>query len=89
MIYVSDKIKLYRYISVLYMDEPMDGKTYYYKTNKYDLDEGDIVIVDRNGELVKAEVISVEVYKENEVPFPLNNTKDIISKDNNYINIEY
>ena len=34
---MSDKIKLYRYISVLYMDEPMDGKTYYYKTNKYDL----------------------------------------------------
>ena len=86
---MSDKIKLYRYISVLYMDEPMDGKTYYYKTNKYDLDEEDIVIVDRNGELVKAEVISVEVYKENEVPFPLNNTKGIISKDNNYINIEY
>ena len=86
---MSDKIKLYRYISVLYMDEPMDGKTYYYKTNKYDLDEGDIVIVDRNGELVKAEVISVEVYKENEVPFPLINTKDIISKDSNYINIEY
>lgn len=77
---MSDIIELYRYISVLYMDEPMDGKTYYYKTNKYDLDEGDIVIVDRNGELVKAEVISVEVYKENEVPFPLDKVKDIIDK---------
>ena len=34
----------------------MDGKTYYYKTNKYDLDERNIVIVDRNGELVKAKL---------------------------------
>ena len=27
--------------------------------------------------------------KENEVPFPLYNSKDIISKDDNYIKIEY
>ena len=42
---MSDKIKLYRYISVLYMDEPMDGKTYYYKTNKYDLVKYSIAVI--------------------------------------------
>lgn len=47
-----------------------------------------IVTVERNGEIVDAEVISVETYKETEVPFPLDKVKDIIDKENNYINIE-
>ena len=39
--------------------------------------------------VINLKIICIELCKENEVPFPLNNTKDIISKDNNYINIEY
>jgi hypothetical protein len=81
-------IKLYRYVSVLYTDEPMNGKTYYYKTDKFDLEEGDIVTVLRNDEIVDAEVISVETYKENEVPFPLDKVKDIIAKTDNSVTIE-
>lgn len=34
-------------------------------------------------------LISIEVYKENVVPFPIDKVKDIIGKDNIYINIEY
>lgn len=75
---MSDKIKLYKYASVLYMDEPMSGKVYYYKTSNYDIKEGDIVLVDRNNEVVEAEVLEVRTYKETEVPFSLDKTKDII-----------
>ena len=70
--------KLYKYVSVLYMDEPMSGKEYNYKTNISDIEEGDIILVDRNGYEVEAEVTDIRTYKENEVPFPLDKTKDVI-----------
>ena len=70
--------KLYKYVTVLYMDEPMSGKVYNYKTTNFNIKEGDIVLVDRNGEEVEAEVLDTRIYKENEVPFPVEKTKDII-----------
>ena len=73
--------KLYTYVSVVY-DDDMIGKiinnSYYYKTDIENISIGDKVLVDRQGTETEAEVINVEYVNEDNLPFPLERTKNII-----------
>ena len=73
----SDGKKLYKYVRVYY-DDDYSEREYSYKTDIEEIEEGDIVLVDRNGSLADAIVTSVDYYTEDEVPYPLDKTKDII-----------
>lgn len=71
----------YIYVSVCYFDPAYgdyDGLMYYYKTDNKDIFSGDIVLVDRAGQQVKAKVQKVEYFKKKDVPYPLNKTKDVL-----------
>ena len=69
--------KLYKYVRVYY-DDDYSEREYSYKTDIEEIEEGDTVLVDRNGSLADAIVTSVDYYTEDEVPYPLDKTKDII-----------
>lgn len=74
--------KEYCYVSVIY-DDDIVAKTikepsFYYKTDLKEIQIDDRVLVDRNGKEVVAIVIDKMVYAEDDVPFPLEKTKNII-----------
>lgn len=72
------KKKLYKYVSVLYIDQFEGSKTYYYKTDIAAIKVGDFVLVDRCGYEIEARVVKVELFSKKDVPFPLDKTKDIL-----------
>lgn len=72
------KKKLYKYVSVLYIDQFEGSKTYYYKTDIDAIKVGDFVLVDRNGYEIEARVVKVEFFSKKDVPFPLDKTKEIL-----------
>ena len=71
----------YTYVSVIYDDDivaqTIDEPSFYYKTD-LPINEGDKVLVDRNGKEIEGKVTEVKSFAENEVLFPINKTKDII-----------
>ncbi len=73
----NEKEKLYKYVSVYYDDDYLE-RLYSYKTNIEDIKVGDTVLVDRNGDETTGVVSSINYYKEGDVPYPLDKTKDII-----------
>ena len=73
----TDPTKKNIYVSVVY-DDDYSKKEYAYKTTYEDIKEGDTVLVDRNGNEAYGIVKKVGVYYENELPYPLDKTKDVI-----------
>lgn len=74
--------KVYIYVSVVYSDDiiakTIKEPSFYYKTDKKDISIGDKVLVDRTGKQVEGEVVDIEYFNEEDVPYPLEKTKDII-----------
>ena len=62
----------------------MDGgsKTYYYRTEDDSLEEGDEVVVPagKDNHLTIAEIVDVEYFPPESVPFPLEKTKMILRR---------
>ena len=79
---LNNNIKRYTYASVIYDDDivatTIGEPSFYYKSDIDDLDIDDKVLVDRNGKEVVGIVIDIEEFDENEVPFPVGKTKNII-----------
>lgn len=69
---------IYKYVVVTYEDDDF-GREYSYKTTINNIKPGDIVLVDRQGQEVSAEVIEVNLYTRDTAPYPVEKTKDIIS----------
>ncbi len=70
---------LIEYVSVKYDDLPNDVEyTYYYKTENEGIKIGDKVIVNRKDEATIATVVDIDFFERNEVPYPIEKTKDII-----------
>ena len=80
--YDIDEKNLYTYVSVIYEDDfianIVDEPSYYYKTEINNIDIDDMVLVDRMGKEVVGKVVSVDYYNKDKVPYPINETKDII-----------
>ena len=75
-------MKEYTYVSVIY-DDDIVAKTikepsFYYLTDLEEIDIDDKVLVNRNGKDVVGIVVDVEYYDEDNVPYPLEKTKNII-----------
>lgn len=74
--------KRYTYASVIYDDDivatTIGEPSFYYKSDIDDLDVDDKVLIDRNGKKVVGIVIDIEDFDEDEVPFPVDKTKNII-----------
>ena len=68
---------LYKYVEVEYIDFGY-GSTYFYKTTIEDIEIGDTVLVDCNGNEVSGIVRSIEFYTSGDAPYPVYLTKDII-----------
>ena len=73
---ISDNT-LYKYISVSYNDD-YAGRTYSYKTTIKNIEVGDTVLVDRNGCDAYGTVEAINYYTEDNAPYPVEKTKDII-----------
>lgn len=77
-----DSPKFITYTSVIYDDDivakTINEPSFYYKTDIEDIEINDKVLVDRNGKEVVGIVIDVEEFEEDDVPYPLEKTKDII-----------
>ena len=75
------KEDLYTYVSVVYDDDivatTIGEPSFYYKTD-LPIKVGDKVLVDRCGHHTTGEVIEVEYREKNNVPYPIEKTKDII-----------
>jgi hypothetical protein len=76
-----NKKELYTYASVVYLDDivaqTIKEPTFYYKTD-LPVKVGDIVLVDRNGHNTMGEIVRLEYRDKDNVPYPLEKTKDII-----------
>lgn len=70
--------QIYKYVIVTYEDDDY-GSEYSYKTTLNNIKVGDIVLVDRAGIEVPAEVVDVNLYTRDSAPYPVEKTKDIIS----------
>ena len=70
--------QIYKYVVVTYEDDDYD-REYSYKTTLNNIKVGDIVLVDRAGMEVPAEVVDVNLYTRDSAPYPVEKTKDIIS----------
>ena len=69
--------RIYKYVLVNYVD--LDSyKTYSYKTTLKNINEGDYVLVDCNGDIEEAEVEEIRYCRRDEAPWPPEKTKDII-----------
>ncbi len=68
----------YIYLSVIFGDD----KVYYYRTEDPSIVKGDFIVVEvgENNKLAVKEVIDVEYFQKEEVPYPLQKTKKIIRK---------
>ena len=71
--------KKYTYVSVHYEDDDILKRTYYYLSNE-ELNIGDRVLVDRNGDNAIGKVFKIEKFSKRNVPFPLGKTKSVIRK---------
>lgn len=69
--------KVYKYVQVSY-DDDYAGRTYSYKTTLENINIGDTVLVDRNGNEAYGTVESIDEYTEKTAPYPVDKTKDII-----------
>lgn len=74
--------KQYTYVSVIYDDDivakTINEPSFYYKTDLEDIWINDKVLVNRNGKDVIGIVIDIEKFYEEDVPFPIDKTKDIL-----------
>ena len=70
--------QIYKYVVVVYEDDEYE-REYSYKTTLNNIKVGDIVLVDRQGLEVSAEVVDVNLYTRDSAPYPVEKTKDIIS----------
>lgn len=80
MFSLNDEISpqfLYTYASGVYDEKTIGEPSFYYKTD-LSIKVGDKVLVDRNDKKVIGEVVALEYYEEDNVPYPLNKTKDIL-----------
>ena len=68
--------KVYKYVQVSYDDNV--GSLYSYKTTLENINVGDTVLVDRNGNKAYGTVKSIGEYTEKTAPYPVDKTKDII-----------
>ena len=78
----SSNEKIYTYVSVAYNDDivatTIKEPFFYYKTDLKDIAIGNKVLVDRAGKKIDGEVVDIEYFNEDDVPFPVEKTKDII-----------
>ncbi len=78
----EEQYKTYNYVSVVYDDDivakTINEPSFYYKTDINDISVGDKVLVDRTGKQVVGIVVDIEEFDEEDVPFPIDKTKDII-----------
>ena len=76
-----NKEDLYTYAEIIYDDDivarTIKEPSFYYKTD-LNVNVGDKVLVDRNGKNVIGEIISLEYREKDNVPYPLDKTKNII-----------
>lgn len=70
----------YTYVSVRYEDDDVPHRTYYYISEMQNLEEGQKVLVDRNGIETIGIIEKIEVFPKDKVPFPIENTKHIIKE---------
>ncbi len=70
--------KIYKYVLVTYIDED-DITPYSYRTTIKDIRVGDTVLVDRLGSKVYAKVSDVGLFTRDSVPYPVEETKEVIS----------
>ena len=78
----NDTDDLYTYLSVVYCNDitrDIDNHSFYYKTDIEGIKAGDYVLVDSNGKEIKGKVVKVEYRLKDNLPYPLEKTKDIIS----------
>ena len=73
-------MKLYRYVLVRF--KGTSKKCYYYRTNNKKLKIRDIVIVPvgKDDHLDVAEIVAVKDFAKNEIPYPLEKTKQVVGK---------
>ena len=83
--------QFYKYVLVVYEDDDYE-REYSYKTTLNNIKVGDLVLVDRQGSEVTAEVIAIDLFTRETAPYPVEKTKDIISiisssndKDDDYV----
>lgn len=69
--------KKYYYVFVEYGDGP-SYREYSYISDDTTIKVGDLVLVDRRGEEVEAEVTFTKFYKKKEAPYPVDKTKHVI-----------
>jgi len=67
-----------RVVSVKFNED--DDKTYYYECDIEDVSVDDYVLVDVYGTKLSVQVVKIEQMSPNELPFPVNNLKKVISK---------
>ena len=70
----------YMFLSVHYEDDEISNRTYYYISDIEDINENDMVLVDRNGYEAIGTVAKIEIFNKLETPFPVEKTKHIIRK---------
>lgn len=84
--------KQYTYVSVIYDDDivakTINEPSFYYKTDLEDIWINDKVLVNRNGKDVIGIVIDIEKFYEEDVPFPIDKTKNIIKIIEKAVEIE-
>ena len=58
------------------------GRSYYYLTDDESIEVGDVVVVPvgNHGHTLEAEVMEIEYFQENDVPFPLDKIKTVLNK---------
>lgn len=77
---MSEVNEKYTYVSVRYEDDDVPHRTYYYISEIEDLNEGQKVLVDRNGMEAIGIVEKIEIFQKDNVPFPIENTKHILKE---------
>lgn len=83
----KNNAKICNYLYVKFKEK--SSKTYLYLNNRnLEIKVGDKVLVEANGDIKEAIVVKIESYQEKEVPYPINKTKNIISKMANENEIE-
>lgn len=75
--YKAKENKKYKYVYVEY-DDDFGDKLYCYLDNDKNVEKGDRVLVDRAGSNATARVVNIVEYKLSEVPYPVEQTKNII-----------
>lgn len=71
--------KFYYYLTVYFIDDK-NQKKYYYLSNDQNIQVNDFVVVNVDGEMKVCKVVDSCIYSEKQVPYPIENTKTIVSK---------